>query len=151
VNKDETSSLVDHVNACWNKTPYPEEAKSQKRAWHLLLKDLDYEAVMGVVNRMAVTSAYPPRPGEVRREAIMGKLPLAIAAWSELQNWREKVNSGADTPELSEFTKAAIIAVGSQVALGMHTNGDRDRFFDAFDRIMQETVEARCLPGVTLD
>lgn len=148
--KLETSKIVDHANACWNKTLYNEDLKIQKRAWHALLHDLDFDDVMRVVNRMAITSSYPPRPGDVRREVIMGKLPLAMGAWSELQAWRDAVNSGAETPELSEFTKAAIVSVGSEVALGLHTNGDRDRFFDAFDRIMQEVVERRCLPGITI-
>jgi hypothetical protein len=150
MDKLETSTVVDHANACWNKNPYNEDLKIQKRAWHALLQDLAFEDVMRVINRMAITSAYPPRPGEVRREVIMGKLPLAMAAWSELQAWRDAVNKGGETPELSEFTKAAIVSIGSQVALGLQTNGDRDRFFEAFERVIQETIEARCLPGIRI-
>lgn len=142
--KDELSELVDLVNASWNQTPFKDDLNKQRKAWWHFLQDLDSGAVQRVIDVMAISGRFPPRPGELRRKVLLGDIPTAIEAWAELQSAREAVYGGSLATPVSELTRKTMKALGDQVN-GMHTNGDRDKFFEAYQVATDKLIEERCL------
>lgn len=140
---DEVRKLIDHVNASWGRAPYKEEVTSQRKAWTVFVHDLSYDDVLRVVNEMALYSQYTPKPGDVRRRVMAGKIPDPLEAWGMLQQVRHAINSGSSYTGLSGAVKLVYDRLGDQ-ALGLHTNGDRDRFCETYERVMQEWLAEKC-------
>lgn len=143
--KDELSEIVDHVNASWGLNPYKDELNRQRKAWWHFLSDLESRKVMHTVDGMAVTGGFPPRPGDVRRITLLGPTLTAMEAWGELQKARESVYGGGVATPMSDMTRRVVERLGEQ-AKGMHTNGDRDKFIEAYNAVVAAIVVEQCRP-----
>lgn len=141
--REELEQLVDHVNGCWNLTPFKEDLAKQRRTWFRFFGDISLEKAMAAVDAHAVTEKFQPRPGELRRRVLIGKIPSAMEAWAELQSAREAVYGGQMATPMSEATTVVVKKLGDQ-ARGMHTNGDRDKFIEMFDTVIREWIEEKC-------
>lgn len=142
--RTECDELVDKVYVIWRIESTIQDRKKAKDVWWEFLHDLDLDAVRKVLNGKALVGSFPPRPGEVRVQTMLGRLPLMTDAWAELQDARERVSSGQFSEKpYSSITGAVIKRLGPQ-AMGLHTNGDRTTFATVFSRVLEEHVETQC-------
>jgi len=147
MNKDECIEVVEHVYACWNQTVSPLQKKVIYRAWWRILGDLDNQIVHQIIDALVIEAGYMPRPGEVRRRAINRihgiSVPSAMEAWQQFREAADASASGtyAGKP-LHELVSTTIKSLGGTRAYGLHTNGDREQFIDAYNKNLSE-YEAR--------
>lgn len=139
--KDELTTIVEHVNASWGQNPFKDDLIKQKKAWWHFLADLEAPKVMKVIDNLAFIGGFPPRPGDVRRLTVVGRLPTAIEAWGELQAARQAVYGGSQPSPVSETTKATVKRLGDQQ---MSTNGDREKFIETYNLVVADYVEEQC-------
>lgn len=139
--KEELTAIVEHANASWGLNPFKDELVRQKKAWWHFLADLESRNVMKTVDRLAIAGGFPPRPGEVRRITILGRLPTAIEAWGELQAARQAVYGGSQPSPVSEMTKATVKRLGDAQ---MSTNGDREKFIETYNLVFVDYMEEQC-------
>lgn len=139
--KDELTAIVEHANASWGLNPFKDDLTKQKKAWWHFLADLEAPKVMKTIDKLALIGGFPPRPGDVRRLTVVGRLPSAIEAWGELQAARQAVYGGSQPSPVSEMTKATVKRLGDQQ---MTTNGDRDKFIETYNLVLADYVEEQC-------
>lgn len=140
--KNELVELVDRVYASWNQVVPQSSAKVIYEAWWRLLSDLQLEECHQVVDSLAISDSYMPRPGAIRRETLCrynsaGRAPSAQEAWATLQ----KVAAAAARGEyiqvsLHECLSEAITLLGGTPALALHTNGDRNSFTEVYNQVV---------------
>lgn len=143
MNRTQSDDLVDRVYVVWRIESTIQDRKKAKEVWWEFIHDLDFDAVRKVLNGKALIGGYPPRPGEVRVEAKIGRLPLASDAWDELQRNREKVNSGGMADHMSPLAAATVNRLRSQAG-GLNTNADRNLFVQTFTRVLEEFIAEEC-------
>lgn len=141
--KDELSELVEFTNGAFNRDAQPFAVKSQKKAWWEFLNDLAYTDCLAVVKRAAVVDRYMPRPGDIRRQVLVGTLPDPIEAWEELRKVSTRVANGEDAVPVHPLTKETMKRLGQQ-AMGFYTNGDRDAFVRLYERVRDDYTAGLC-------
>lgn len=144
--KDELVALVEHVNACWNRSLPREDVKAMNRAWWELCGDLDETKTRAVINELALTAPYTPRPGEVRRLVLMPGLPSPIELWAELQAISRMMHTGSDQGRkpMSPTLKLIYHRMGDTL-MGLVTNGDRNAFINVAETVINEQIKETCL------
>lgn len=145
MNKTEAISLVEQAYATF-RLDLPENDErltAVYMAWYELLWDLEYEETKKAFIKMAVTSTFLPRPGELRRATINGRnkmppLDNPYVAWGKWITLSREVSSGMPPSiEVSPALSKTIEQLG-ETAYGMHTNGDRDVFVQVYERVVTE-------------
>lgn len=143
--KDELVALVEHVNACWNRSLPRDDVKAMNRAWWELCGDLDYESTRRVVNSLAITAPYAPRPGEIRRLTLMPGLPTPVELWAELQTISHAMATGLESRKpMSPILKLIYGKMGDTL-MGLATNGDRNMFIAVAEKTIDSLVLETCL------
>lgn len=148
--KAELASLVEQAYATYNQQlpTENERLKAVYAAWYALLHDLDYKEATNAFTHLAVTAAFMPRPGDVRRTTInrrnnFAPFEDALSAWGTFITIIRDVNSGvANTVGVSEALLQTMKALGA-AAYNMHTNSDRDAFVRTYERVISEIDERR--------
>lgn len=138
--KDELVALCERCWATWNQTPG--DARHAYEAWWRLLGDLEAADVNAVVDRLAVSSTFMPRPGELRRLAMGDDVPSPADAWAAYLECARAVDHGTTVPELDPLVATVMAKVGP----GLHTNGDRQFFLEAYAEAVARHRQARYLP-----
>jgi len=141
--KNELVELVDRVYASWNQVVPQSSAKVIYDAWWRLLSDLELEECHQVVDSLAISDSYMPRPGAIRRETLCRYTPNAAAAPSAQEAWAtlQQVAVGSANGEyiqvsLHECVSEAITILGGTHALALHTNGDRNSFIEVYNQVV---------------
>ena len=104
-------------------------AKVIYEAWWRLLNDLPLEGCHQVVDSLAISDSYMPRPGVVRRALLSlnttNPSPSAGEAWATLQQVAAAAARGEYIQvSLHECVSEAVALLGGTAALALHTNGD---------------------------
>ena len=103
MDKRDTEAVVNRVVASWGMNVT--DRVEMYRAWHHFLADLEPDHVNRAVDRLAVLSGPPPRPGDVRKAAIdiadpSGRVPSQSEALAMARELGDAVVSGADRPDV---------------------------------------------------
>jgi len=128
--KDELVALAERCWATWNQ--WPPDQKAAYDAWWRMLSDLDAASVDLMITRLAVSNSFCPKVGELRRLVIGNDAPSASEAWSAYLKLDSAINHGTQVPVVDEIVKRTVQRCGS----GLHTNGDRQFFVDAYNEIV---------------
>ena len=143
MNKTETVELVRQAYATYNQV-IPEIDKAFIfKAWHELLHDLEYGEVKAAFLQLATYERFMPRPGDIRRLTIDSntKIPVqldAYSAWGMFQTIIKDANSGTHTKVQKPIALIKVLEQLGEAAWGMHTNGDRDVFVRAYERVVSD-------------
>lgn len=143
--KTEAVALVEQAYATYrlDLPETDEKLTAVYTAWYEILWDLDIADVKKAFINLAISSTFMPRPGEVRRATINGRIKIpqsdnAYVAWGKWLTLSREVNSGMPPSiEVSPALSTTIEQLG-QTAYGMHTNGDRDVFVQVYERVVNE-------------
>lgn len=111
-----------------------------------LLSDLPLEGCHQVVDSLAISDSYMPRPGVVRRALLSlnttNPPPSAGEAWANLQQVAAAAASGEYIQvSLHECVSEAVSLLGGTAALALHTNGDRNSFVEEYNLIVSTEAE----------
>jgi hypothetical protein len=141
--KTELCGVVDRIYASWNQQINLNDQKHVYEAWWRILKDLDEATVHEVIDGLVIENGYMPRVGEVRRRSInliQGiKIPTAIEAWQQFREAADASASGSyEGKGISEMVAKTVHALGGTRAYSLHTNGDREQFMSAYERVVKE-------------
>lgn len=143
--RGQSDELVEKIHVIWRLESTVQDRKRAKEVWWEFLHDLELDSVRKVLNHRAMYGGYAPRPGEIRTEVLIGRVPLVSDIWEELQAVRAKINSGQYVDEpYSEWTALVVKRLGGQ-SMGLQTNGDRSMLSDVLKRILEDRT-AECLP-----
>lgn len=140
--KNELVELVDRVYASWNQVVPQSSAKVIYEAWWRLLSDLNQEECHQVVDSLAISDSYMPRPGSIRKLTILryssvSQPPSAQEAWATLQKLGVASAKGEYLQvSLHECVSQAISLLGGTAALGLYTNGDRTSFTELYNTVV---------------
>lgn len=139
--KNELVDLVDRVYASWNQVVPQSSAKVIYEAWWRLLHDLNSEECHQVVDSLAVSDSYMPRPGVVRSLLVSRNMtnppPSAQEAWATLQGVAVAAAKGEYIQvSLHECVSEAVRLMGGTQALHLQTNGDRNSFTELYNQIV---------------
>jgi hypothetical protein len=138
--KDELVALCERCWATWNQTPG--DSRYAYDAWWRLLGDLEAVDVNKVVDRLAVSNQYMPRPGELRRIAMGDDVPSDAEAWAGYRQVARAMEHGTAVPELHPL----VAEVMGKVGPGLHTNGDRQFFLEAYGDAVARLRQQRYVP-----
>lgn len=142
--KEELKELVDRVYASWNQQVPASTAKTVYNAWWRILHDLTVVETNDAIDVLVIEDSYMPRPGSIRRLVIAARggfdAPLApLEAWQQFRSMAEAANSGQYRElEIHPVLRGCVTALGGTSSFGMHTNGDRTMFLEAYERAVQE-------------
>lgn len=148
----ELVAIVDQVFATYN-SPLPQEEAKLKilySAWFDMLQDLDFDETKLSFLQLAINASYMPRPGDLRRATINRRTNTQsfdepLVAWGKWMTICREVNSGqAPSIDMDPALRTAILQLGD-VAMGMHTNSDRDAFVRTYDRVVADLDKDRYL------
>ena len=139
--KNELVAFVDRVYASWNQVVPQSSAKVIYEAWWRLLSDLPLEGCHQVVDSLAISDSYMPRPGVVRRALLSlnttNPSPSAGEAWATLQQVAAAAARGEYIQvSLHECVSEAVALLGGTAALALHTNGDRNSFTEVYNQVV---------------
>jgi hypothetical protein len=143
--KSELITLVDQAYATFriDLPETDEQVTTVYTAWYELLWDLELEETKKAFLKMAITSTFLPRPGELRRATINGRINIPqsdnpYVSWGKWLTLSKEVNSGMPPSiEVSPALAKTIQQLG-ETAYGMHTNGDRDVFVQVYEKVVLE-------------
>lgn len=143
--KNELTKLVDQAYATFriDLPETDEKLTAVYTAWYELLWDLELEETKKAFLKMAITSTFLPRPGELRRATINGRINIPqsdnpYVSWGKWLTLSKEVNSGMPPSiEVSPALAKTIQQLG-ETAYGMHTNGDRDVFVQVYEKVVLE-------------
>ena len=148
--KNELVAIVDRVYASWNQTVSAANSRTIYEAWWRVLSDLTVEDVTSAVDTLVIRDKYMPRPGAIRRlvklENSQDLPPGPLEAWNTLREIAEASQSGIYSPiseSVHTCVRKAISAVGGAAGFALHTNGDREHFITAYERVVQEWEDTR--------
>lgn len=139
MSKQELEDLVRQIFASYNQQFFESDKKVVLRAWYEILHDLDYAGAKKAFLSLVTTSAFMPKPAEIRRAYIdthtkVGQQPSPQIAWAILMGIIKDANSGIPTevapPEALQITMAQM---GSSV-YGLHTNEDQRNFSKIYEK-----------------
>ena len=130
--KEELVSVAERCWATWNQ--YPPEQRPALDAWWRILSDLDVEQVHKVIDGLAVSSNFCPRPGDLRRLTLGDDSPSPSDAWASYMAVATSISHGTQVPESHPLVGQVIRKLGA----GLHTNGDRQFFVDAYAQVVAE-------------
>jgi hypothetical protein len=146
VNRKELVKVVDLVTAAWNMDTDSAAFARTVRAWWRYLHDLEYSDVINVVDRLVVTSPWPPKVGELRRKVLdlvsPTDWPTAGEAWAQAQERIRSLEQGTEWVELHPFVGEAMRHAG----LDGRGRADQRQFTDAYDKVVASAQESRLLP-----
>ncbi len=139
--KNELVAFVDRVYASWNQVVPQSSAKVIYEAWWRLLSDLPAEGCHQVVDSLAISDSYMPRPGVVRRvllsQSTPNPAPSAGEAWATLQRVAAAAARGEYIQvSLHDCVSEAVALLGGTAALALHTNGDRNSFTEVYNQVV---------------
>lgn len=146
--KSELVAIVDRIYASWNQSVPAANSKTVYEAWWRILNDLTVVDVDMAVDVLVLREGYMPRPGAVRRQALLGSIedqpPAPLEAWLILREMAETVHNGiyAQTG-VHECVSKAIGRLGGVAALSLHTNGDREAFVQIYSKIVTDWEDQR--------
>ncbi|MCD8207701.1 MAG: hypothetical protein LUD72_07175 [Bacteroidales bacterium] len=123
--------------------------------WYSLLSDLDYQAASGALQRHMMTSEFPPKPADIRREYAALTTPPqmdGMAAWDLVSKAiRDSAYNYED--EFNALPKNAQRAVGSSHqlhiwAIDEHYNEGvtRSNFLKSYDNICEREKTEAAIP-----
>lgn len=141
--KEELKEIVDRVYASWNQQVPASTAKVVYNAWWRILHDLTVVETNEAIDALVIEDSYMPRPGSIRRLVIssQGGLeapPAPLEAWQQFRSMAEAANSGQYREMVVHpVLRGCVTALGGSAAFGMHTNGDRTMFLEAYERAVQ--------------
>jgi len=139
--KTELVEIVDRIYASWNTVVPKSNEKQIYEAWWRIIGHLDFEDVHIAIDELVRRDSYMPRPGSVAAEvAIAGedRPPTPEEAWAAVQKMGLNTASGIHTSEKLHYCVAQTIALlGGTQTFSMHTNGDRNTFTDAYNRVVE--------------
>lgn len=145
MNRSDCNALVEKIYLQWRIEGTIQDRKKAPEIWWEFLHDLDLDAVRRVLNLRAMANGYPPRPGEVRAEVILGRIPHVAEIWRELQAASAKVNSGQFLDEpYSKWTGLVVKKLGS-LSFKLETNGDRNMVAEVLREVVKDELDA-CQP-----
>lgn len=143
--KAEIVDLVELAYASF-RAEFPEEDSKQAavwRAWHEILGDTEYEEAKRALMTAAVSSPFMPRPGEIRRSIINGRIGMTqfdapYVAWGKWLTLSREVNSGMPPSVEVSPALAKTVKLLGESAYGMHTNGDREVFCQVYESAVKD-------------
>jgi hypothetical protein len=143
--KNELISLVEQAYATYrlDLPETDEKLTAVYTAWYELLWDLEIAEVKKAFLSAAITNTFLPRPGELRRATINGRIKIPqsenpYVSWGKWLTLAREVNSGMPPSiQVSPALSKTIEQLG-ETAYGMHTNGDRDVFVQVYERVVLE-------------
>lgn len=142
--KSELCEVVDRIHASWNQTLDKSNQKAVYEAWWRILHDLNKDDVDKAVDDLCLFERFMPRPGDVRRTTIFKTAgwnpPSKAEAWNQLRSMADAAHTGtfvSSTP-IDPLVKKTVAQLGGTSAYNLHTNGDRELFFAAYDRTVAE-------------
>lgn len=146
--RKELVKIVDLVTAAWNLDRGKDEFARTVRAWWRYLHDLDYGDVLNVVDRLVVTSQWPPKVGDVRRRTLdttdPTDWPTPGEAWAQAQERIRSLEQGTEWVELHPHVAEAMRAAG----LDGKGRADQRQFTEAYERVTAGAQESRLLPSM---
>lgn len=144
--RKELVKVVDLVVAAWNLDQGPTEFARTVRAWWRYLHDLEYGDVLNTVDRLVVTSQWPPKVGEVRRRTLDAvdptDWPAPGEAWAQVQERIRSLEQGTEWVELHPLAADAMRRAG----LDGRGRADQKAFTTAYDEVTNTAAESRLLP-----
>jgi hypothetical protein len=138
--KDELVALCERCWATWNQTPG--DTRHAYEAWWRLLGDLEADTVNAAVDRLAVSTTFLPRPGELRRLAMGDDVPSDADAWASYRQVARAMEHGTEVPDVHELVRSTMARTGG----GLHTNGDRQFFLEAYGETVARWRQERYAP-----
>lgn len=142
--KEELVDVVDRIHASWNQTVDKSQQKTVYEAWWRILKDLDKSTVDEAVDELCLFERFMPRPGDVRRAAVFKSTgwnpPSKAEAWNQFRSMADAAHTGtfvSSTP-IDPLVKKTVAQLGGTASYNLHTNGDRELFFAAYDRTVAD-------------
>lgn len=144
--RKELVKVVDLVTAAWNMDQAPADFARTVRAWWRYLHDLEYGDVVAVVDRLVVTTPWPPKVGEVRRKTLdtvaPTDWPTAGEAWAQVQERIRSLEQGTEWVELHPLAAEAMRRAG----LDGRGRADQSRYAAEYGEVVREAQESRLLP-----
>jgi hypothetical protein len=141
--KEELIGIAERCWATWNQ--WPPDQKAAYEAWWKMLSDLNADGVHQTIDGLAVSTDFCPKPGQLRRHVMGGDAPTPSAAWQSYLELDRAVNHGTPVPSVDETVAIAVRRVGA----GLHTNGDRQFFFDTYAEVLANYRKERFAPNGT--
>lgn len=148
MNRKELVKVVDLVCAAWNLDQSPAVFSRTVRAWWRYLHDLDYGDVINVVDRLAVTTQWAPKVGEVRRMVLDTVSPTGWPtpgeAWAQAQERVRSLEAGTEWVELHPLVAEAMRHAG----IDGRGRLDQRAFDQSYTEVLRQQQESRLLPPV---
>lgn len=145
--KAELVELVDRVYATWNQVVPHSASKEIYGAWYRLLSSLELEDCHRAVDSLAIADNYMPRPGGLRKLVLLDQYkscdsyaPSSQEAWATLQAVAVSASNGSYSPlSLHACVSEALALLGGTAAFSrLQTNGDRNSFTEAYNKVVSE-------------
>lgn len=95
---DDLTQLVDFICATWNISYTRAEKKAAYQSWNRYVGKFEYNDVMDLIDRHALTTKWAPRPPEIRNKLIDPDLPTDQQAYMQAIALKEAVAYGTDLP-----------------------------------------------------
>lgn len=146
MNRKELVKVVDLVTAAWNLDHGKDEFARTVRAWWRYLHDLEYGDVLNVVDRLVVTTPWPPKVGEVRRKVVdvtdPADWPAPGEAWAQTQERVRSLEQGTEWVDVHPYVAEAMRDAG----IDGRGRADQRQFEQAYEQVTREAQESRLLP-----
>lgn len=144
--RKELIKVVDLITAAWNLDHGPDGFARTVRAWWRYLHDLEYGDTLNVIDRLVVTTQWPPKVGEVRRMVLDSTTPTDWPtpgeAWAQTQERLRSLESGTEWTELHPHVAEAMRRAG----LDGRGRADQRTFDQTYNDIIRAAQEERLLP-----
>ncbi|MCB0999827.1 MAG: hypothetical protein KDB40_11065 [Acidimicrobiales bacterium] len=137
-----TESLLRSALANYNQRVDASMMADMVAVWRRILGDLDEKACRAALAEIIITEDWMPRPIQIRKRVIDARDPRPriepTEAWSQWTTWCRIIQSGGQPrTDLHPLVRETVRRLGD-AAKGMHTNGDRDVFVNAFEKVWQD-------------
>jgi hypothetical protein len=115
MNGNDLMKLVDFINVTWNIRLSEDEKAASYESWNRYVGKFEYNDVMDLIDRHAITSKYPPRSPDIRTRLVDPDLPTDQEAFQQAIALTEAISFGTAIPNVHPLVGMTLAAYRGKI------------------------------------